>query len=460
MTRPKECIICNEKAKSAEHIFPASLGGRRTNKGIYCNFHNNHFGSLVARLEKQLAMMNALLEIRPDRKNEPKPYLFKDDDTGYQLLGREVSVELPPPFDPSQVDLNGDFLLRAPSEESAKRWVEENSQDGLQFKISKIGDVQSHYQTNKHKIELHFGGGDFMQAVAYLALTFFSHSFPNEARQSGLAPMKTFLLESFNDELTQFPSDIVWWDGREPRDVVGENPYDFGHAVLVGISDTSSHAYVYISFFSCLNFGIDLGRVEPQREVRSVKSFIDPTSDSARDSVTELKSDHFASVLGENTVTLHNMIHSGSAANALNHFFNKVEDRHVSLAMTNIQEELSNTTGDDFSVFQGIVHKQRQVVFNLLSEVVKGLCLNFSSHPEIQKILSLMVLANPDRSDGLEELASMTIQLNLEFFAHELMLMHSRNKASLENLRRLFYGDVGCKIIVENINRSIVPMLK
>jgi hypothetical protein len=33
-TMAKTCIICGKAAGSQEHVFPAVLGGRRTNKGI------------------------------------------------------------------------------------------------------------------------------------------------------------------------------------------------------------------------------------------------------------------------------------------------------------------------------------------------------------------------------------------------------------------------------------------
>jgi hypothetical protein len=32
----KTCIICGGRAGSGEHVFPAVLGGRRINNGIYC----------------------------------------------------------------------------------------------------------------------------------------------------------------------------------------------------------------------------------------------------------------------------------------------------------------------------------------------------------------------------------------------------------------------------------------
>lgn len=46
---------------------PAALGGRRTNKGIYCDVHNNAYAGLVDELSRQLEAFNALLGVHPDR---------------------------------------------------------------------------------------------------------------------------------------------------------------------------------------------------------------------------------------------------------------------------------------------------------------------------------------------------------------------------------------------------------
>jgi hypothetical protein len=46
---PRTCIICGNRAGSAEHIFPAGLGGRRTNRGIYCGPHNNGFSISILK---------------------------------------------------------------------------------------------------------------------------------------------------------------------------------------------------------------------------------------------------------------------------------------------------------------------------------------------------------------------------------------------------------------------------
>ena len=63
---PRTCIICGGPTGSREHIFPAALGGRRTNKGIYCGGHNNAYSGLAGIISEQLAIFNAQLGIIGD----------------------------------------------------------------------------------------------------------------------------------------------------------------------------------------------------------------------------------------------------------------------------------------------------------------------------------------------------------------------------------------------------------
>lgn len=55
----KTCIVCGQAAGSGEHVFPASLGGRRVNSGIYCPKHDNSYSGLVNEIAEQLDFLNA-----------------------------------------------------------------------------------------------------------------------------------------------------------------------------------------------------------------------------------------------------------------------------------------------------------------------------------------------------------------------------------------------------------------
>ena len=73
---PRTCIICGKRAGSREHTFPAALGGRRTNKGIYCGMHNQGFSPLASIITDQLKVINALLAVRPDHRDRAEPFQY------------------------------------------------------------------------------------------------------------------------------------------------------------------------------------------------------------------------------------------------------------------------------------------------------------------------------------------------------------------------------------------------
>ena len=76
------CIVCGQAAGSGEHVFPAALGGRRTNKNIYCTTHDNGYSSLVADLANQVDVLNAQLGVVPDHSNDVKSVLARDPHPG------------------------------------------------------------------------------------------------------------------------------------------------------------------------------------------------------------------------------------------------------------------------------------------------------------------------------------------------------------------------------------------
>ena len=83
MTRT--CIIGGGPTGSREHIFPAALGGRRTNKGIYCGKHNGDYSGLAEIIAEQLAIFNAQLGVQGDHADEPTSVLMTDVASGQEI---------------------------------------------------------------------------------------------------------------------------------------------------------------------------------------------------------------------------------------------------------------------------------------------------------------------------------------------------------------------------------------
>jgi hypothetical protein len=222
----KTCIICGGRAGSGEHVFPAVLGGRRINNGIYCDTHNQGFSPLASIIGWQLKAMNALLAVRPDHKKKAEPFKYTSPS------GEELAI------------FNGSVTRSQPA----------------------ATDTDAPMQ-----IELKLGGDDGLKAVAYIGLTFFAAYFQDQARKPGLQPLKDFLLGTGQNE-------FVWWELEKPHPGVPANPFLFGHKIVLVTSAAAGTATAYVSFFDALNFGMTLGAIDGLSD-RTVVVFIDPLAD-------------------------------------------------------------------------------------------------------------------------------------------------------------------------------------
>lgn len=185
----KTCIICGKRAGSGEHVFPAVLGGRRVNNGIYCHAHNQGFSPLAAIIGGQLKPINALLAVRPDHKDKAEPYF-------YTSPGGEDLIIFDGKVDRATPDPNNDASLH---------------------------------------VRLALGGDDGLRAVGYIALTFFAAHFQDHARKLELQPMKAFLQSSGQNE-------FVWWELDAPAAGLPANPFPFGHSIVLTTSAATGRA--------------------------------------------------------------------------------------------------------------------------------------------------------------------------------------------------------------------------
>jgi hypothetical protein len=224
---PKTCIICGGRAGSREHTFPAALGGRRTNKGIYCGLHNQGFSHLAKIITQQLKSINALLAVRPDHEDSAEPFDYTSPE-GEQLVIFDGSVKRATP-----------------------------------------GTTD-----NDPHVQLNLGGPDGLRSIAYIALTFFAHHFQDYARHSGLDAIKAFLLENGDNT-------FVWWESPHAAAPLPSNPFPFGHTIALMTSATTQEATAFVSLFQSLNFGIHLGTLSGLTD-KSVVVFIDAGRQSAK----------------------------------------------------------------------------------------------------------------------------------------------------------------------------------
>ena len=235
---PKACIICGQRAGSREHIFPAALGGRRTNKGIYCGHHNNGFSPLASIIADQLKPINALLAVRPDHSDKAEAFQY------ISPTGEQLTI------------FNGSVKRTTPTATQSQ---------------------------GRLRIELPLGGHDGLRAIAYIALTFFAHHFSAYARHGKLQSIKDFVLGTAQNQ-------FAWWESADVVNALPPNPFEFGHTIALVTSASTDEATALVSLFQSLTFGVSLGKVDGLAE-KSVVVFIDPHADKAPDDIKEDRHD-------------------------------------------------------------------------------------------------------------------------------------------------------------------------
>ncbi|MBU0809150.1 MAG: hypothetical protein KKD30_09850 [Gammaproteobacteria bacterium] len=159
-------------------------------------------------------------------------------------------------------------------------------------------------------------------------------------------------------------------------------------------------------------------------------------------------------------MSLHDMMHSGSAAAALGQFLRKLSDRHANRTVTQIMEELKKIAGSQAArgeqIFLNMIHMQRQLIFNHLSRAVEEMGPLFSDFPKIQKMLQIFVQGDPSTQDGLTKLASHIMQLTLQLFAFELGRLHNENQLNADSLKKLLYGTAGMELVVRQVIQPLI----
>lgn len=274
-------------------MFPASLGGRRTNKGIYCTNHDNGYSILVSELAGQLDVFNSLLGVRPDHSVDVKSVRAHDKNTGQEIeLSARVSSFTKPRI-VSQEPLGDGAVLNMsfPNRESVGAWVAEQEAKGIEVVMQGKGAASTYFLGPVH-FTRKFGGAYGLGAVAYVAQTFLAQAFPELARSPSLFDFKSYTQIMAAEARTSlkagteadakssaWKSDApVWWDFDHQPDQA-PNAFPFGHRVMVGVDAADGLVHGRISFFSSLHFSIIFGGAPDDVATKSVTIDIDPLAE-------------------------------------------------------------------------------------------------------------------------------------------------------------------------------------
>ena len=182
-----KCLFCDKPAGSKEHVFPAALGGRRLDKGIFCESDNNSMGSVAAILVEQLSFFNSQLGVVSDNSGEARVHTTTDPETGIKLAmtSTSISVAEPTVLSDKQTDEGRAVEVLFSNQQQLDEWRRQIKVQGGQIRDTRSPGIQQRFSRGFH-IPMSFGGSEGLRAVAYLGLTYLAHRHPELARRPEL----------------------------------------------------------------------------------------------------------------------------------------------------------------------------------------------------------------------------------------------------------------------------------
>lgn len=453
MTRNSKhtCIICGNQAGSQEHIFPAALGGRRTSGNIYCHEHNQKFGGFVKRLNDQLAFFNAQLDVRPDRKKtRALTHLQSKDGSNYFLKGESFHLA---PSNIKEID-NFEFgketTLAFSDQQTLDAWVERQKKDGYSVEIKRTGDIVHKLHTKPIPFELHFGGS-LMNSVSYLALTFYAHYFRDLIHQTDISFIKDCLCNEEDKKYT------CRWDGREYHDVIPQCPYEFGHTVILCVSAKEKKATAWVSFFSSLNFIIDIGNVTVDKD-RVQRIDINPLAEKApKDLITEEIHTSIDHIINPE-ISLRDMVENKTAEGRIKTLTGKISRYHHRKSLDKISDLLKKGKDNNLIAIE-YVEKETQRIFNRL-QLANDL---FSEELNYIAPIKLALKENPynfieedpEGNLGISEYTNTLLNHAKQTVANDIynIITNSQNSPESEILDYL----TGKEIIISIVCKVLIP---
>jgi hypothetical protein len=461
----KNCIICPRRNGSREHTFPATLGGRRTNKGIYCGLHNERFSPLVSILSQQLIAINAMLGVWPDHSDRPSRLVTENPADGQKYVVSGQNIEFAEPRVLNHDEMSDQTYQRKmsfSSERQLQDWLAEQRKAGVEVKILGRGPSGNAFFTQPYPVRLSLGGAEGLRAIGYLALTFLAHHFPNVARQRGLRAFKNYVCEKSSEQL-------VWWDFDACQDDSRlKNPFSFGHRIVVGLSAKRQEAYARISLFSTLDFAVQIGPARVDRDQTRI-TFINPLADHPPDDIREVKVDEaLAPVFRPASLTggLQQAIQDGKAEERfrtlLRRIFDWLLDNTVEVLLPKINATRAAPVRTRHQQLRQLLQGHEQRIFNLLQLGISGLKAHLAANPAtatVASALDCLVASDPNSLTGITKETACALELGVvSLIAHMNELLEGR-ELTAEDLKLLLAGGPGAAIVTEAATRPLMMLL-
>lgn len=445
----RTCIIGGGATGSREHVFPAALGGRRTNKGIYCGKHNGCYSGLAGIISEQLAFFNAQLGVVGDHADESTSVTMTDVASGneIEMKNGQVRFKGPQVRFAETVDGQIDTEMAFGSQKEAEDWVRQQQAKGVEIKVISKTKKENYYVGTAHKQVKLGGDQEGLRAIGYIAQTFLAHALPDIARLPALQVFKDYTLKNVG-------TGFVWWD-FEPPATLPPNKFEFGHRVIVGLNSEDGTVYARVSFFSTLNFAILLATI-PLETSRAIITDIDPLAKSPpNDIVTWTEEVAVGAVYKPAALSagLAEAIGTGRAEAKISELMRRISVFERRSAAANIMRQIGEAAAlsdDDRDVlFGGIVSGEGQRVFNLMRCVAKDLKHRASGSVEIAMAIFMeqAVELDPATENGLSEEASRSLALACKALARKMSEDCKAGVLDQDRMEMLIGGGLGAAVV-------------
>jgi hypothetical protein len=491
------CIVCGQAAGSGEHVFPAALGGRRTNKNIYCTTHDNGYSSLVADLASQVDFLNALLGVVPDHSDDVKSVLARDANSGEELrLSVKENVFTAPRVISQEPVANGVLMnMSFPNREAMKQWLAEQKANGIDVTPLQKAQEQTYFLGEVHH-QRRFGGPCGLGAVAYVTQTFLAQAFPDLARSGDVAQFIAYTQaiaklaqipggcgepkdgpadprleparQAFEAALAPWSGQApVWWD-FDPQPDATPNAFEFGHRVTVGVDASDGQIFGRFSLFSSIHFGMRFGTASAGAATKTVTVDIDPMAARPPNDIKKAESASAiarVAVPAQPTAGLAAAISSQSQEAVFTELLRKIEAHSLGKAAAMMHAELA-----DYSTLSGFegeqlinraLEGQAQRVLNIAKWVLENFKrqLPAAQFPQLAPMIDAMTAHDPNSANGLSTMASATLGLAIGALAAQMREDIKAGRLDERRIAELMGEGPGAAVVGQVILAPIAQVL-
>ncbi|WP_088141073.1 hypothetical protein [Achromobacter xylosoxidans] len=488
------CIVCGTAAGSGEHVFPAALGGRRTNKNIYCTKHDNGYSSLVVNLANQMAFFNALLGVVPDHANDVKSVLGRDEHTGEELkLSVKQSSFTAPRIRSHQQAGDGVLMsMSFSSHQEMKDWLAQKKAEGFDVEPLQKPEMRTYFLDAIHH-RLQFGGRCGLGAVAYVTQTFLAQEFPELARTANLAEFIAYTqaiaavarIQGGCGEPTDGPPDPrlepalqaldaalapwggqapVWWD-FDPQPDATPNTFEFGHRVTVGVDAADGQIFGRFSLFSSIHFCMRFGIASESIVTKTVTVDIDPMAAHPPHDIKKVESASATARVtppSRPTAGLATAVSDKTQAAVFNDLIRRIEAHSLAKAAATIHAELAAyhtlPSSEGVQLIARVIDRQAQRVLNMTKWVLQ----NFKARLPAQllhalgPIIDSMTAHDPKSINGLSPMASKALELAKGALAAKMREDMEAGRLDERRIAELMGEGPGAAVIGEIVLAPIV----